>query len=435
MASYYVYSGAVGAGTGASWANAYTTLTAATTSGKSNGDIFYVAHDHSESTAAAITVGASPTLNAQILCVNRAGSVPPVAADLTTGALVLTTGNSNIQINGRHYYEGLTFEAGNGASGTASVAVGGGSSSQVYKNCAFKLGSTGTSSRISIGASGTTTWINCTVQFGATAQFITNNAGVYWSDTPSAITGATIPNAGLIDLGNNACYIEGVDLSAIASGTAIFRNHTGGTVGTAVLKDCKIASGALMKVSATNAWGGLPIEVIRTDSSGANYRHERYDSVGTQTTETTIVRTGGASDGVTPIAWKLVTGSNCQFIMPMRTTPISVWNEDTGGTKTITVEGIWGGGAVPDNDDIWIEVEYLGDSGSPKGSFVSSAKATVLTTAASYASSSETWGGSTTKFKMSATTGTIQLKGPITVRVFAGLASSTFYICPKLTVA
>ena len=29
MASYYVYSGAAGAGTGANWANAYTTLTAA----------------------------------------------------------------------------------------------------------------------------------------------------------------------------------------------------------------------------------------------------------------------------------------------------------------------------------------------------------------------------------------------------------------------
>jgi hypothetical protein len=39
MASYYVWSGATGTGTGASWANAYTTLTLAF-SGKLAGDIF-----------------------------------------------------------------------------------------------------------------------------------------------------------------------------------------------------------------------------------------------------------------------------------------------------------------------------------------------------------------------------------------------------------
>ena len=44
MASYYVWSGAAGTGTGASWANAYTTLSLAF-SCKSAGDVFYVATD------------------------------------------------------------------------------------------------------------------------------------------------------------------------------------------------------------------------------------------------------------------------------------------------------------------------------------------------------------------------------------------------------
>ena len=55
MAIYYVYSGAAGAGTGADWANAYTTLTTAV-SGKAAGDVFYIAHDHAESTAGRVTI-------------------------------------------------------------------------------------------------------------------------------------------------------------------------------------------------------------------------------------------------------------------------------------------------------------------------------------------------------------------------------------------
>ena len=82
MASYYVYSGAGGAADGSSWANAYTTMALALASGKVAGDIFYLAHDHNESTGASVTLtfpgtAASPN---KVLCVNRAGSVPPVAA-------------------------------------------------------------------------------------------------------------------------------------------------------------------------------------------------------------------------------------------------------------------------------------------------------------------------------------------------------------------
>ena len=55
MASYYVWSAAAGTGTGASWANAYPDLTAAF-SGKVAGDVLFVAHDHAESTASAVTL-------------------------------------------------------------------------------------------------------------------------------------------------------------------------------------------------------------------------------------------------------------------------------------------------------------------------------------------------------------------------------------------
>lgn len=85
MANHYVWSGATGGATGADWADAYLTLAAAAT-GSVAGDTFYVAHDHAETQASAMTItfpGTEASPN-RVYCVDRAGSVPPVAADLRT---------------------------------------------------------------------------------------------------------------------------------------------------------------------------------------------------------------------------------------------------------------------------------------------------------------------------------------------------------------
>jgi len=89
MASYYIWSGATGSANGTSWANAYTTLTTAF-SGKVAGDVFYVAQDHLEATAAAVTLTTAGTSAnpSKVICVDRAGSVPPVSADRRTTAQV-----------------------------------------------------------------------------------------------------------------------------------------------------------------------------------------------------------------------------------------------------------------------------------------------------------------------------------------------------------
>ena len=152
--------------------------------------------------------------------------------------------------------------------------------------------------------------------------------------------------------------------------------------------------------------------------------------MGQQTVETTIVRTGGASDGTTAIAWKIVTTADSEKEAPYEALPISLWNDTTGSPKTLTLQGIWGGGAVPNNDDIWMEVEYLGTSGFPIVSKVSSGRATPLTAGSAIPAGSGTWGGSTTKFAMSVTF-TPAMKGPVTVYVKAALPSSTFYVDPK----
>src|SRR5580765_5589876 len=108
MAIYYVWSGATGTGTGATWANAFTNLTAAFVT-EAAGDTLYVAHDHAETSASAVTLTSSGTATnwTRVVCVNRAGTVPPVSADRRATATASTTGGTAaIAFNGFTHYDG-----------------------------------------------------------------------------------------------------------------------------------------------------------------------------------------------------------------------------------------------------------------------------------------------------------------------------------------
>ena len=94
---------------------------------------------------------------------------------------------------------------------------------------------------------------------------------------------------------------------------------------------------------------------------------------------------------MTPYSWKIVTTANTSFAMPFECPPVAIWNDTVGLAKTATVEGI--GTAVPNDDEMWVEVEYLGDASSPQASFVNDGKANLLATAAAQTASSATWGG------------------------------------------
>jgi len=221
--------------------------------------------------------------------------------------------------------------------------------------------------------------------------------------------------------------LHGVDLSAAGSGKTLFPTITTFS-GLYRMVNCKL--NAAVTVAATPASPSHRIEVVNCDSAGINYRNEIYDYSGTLTTETTIVRTGGATDGVTPISWKIVTTANAKFAIPFVCPPIAIWNTSTGSPVTATIEGV--AASLPTDQDIWVEVEYLGDPATPRASYISDAKATVLTTAASQTTSSETWGGSTAEFKL-AVTFTPQMKGFVHARVKVGAASLTVYVDPKIT--
>lgn len=442
MTAYYVRSGAGGSANGTSWANAYLTLAAAL-SGKAAGDVFYIAEDHAESTGSNVTL-ASPGTSASpcfFYCVDHAGSVPPVSADLRTTATISTSGNNSLVLNGTwgEVY-GITFTAGNSTGSPTLGLCDNGSDFQKFVNSALHIGSSGSGGTLSAGpvtggGSCRTELYNTTVQFANTSQSINVNGTLLWRNTASAISGATLPNT-LIIPGSSArmarVFCEGVDLSALGSGKTLVSTNTSGGSGAVLFKDCKL--GASVTICGTpSAPGNIDVDVVNCDSGSTNYRNERYRYAGTLTTETTIVLSGGASDGTTGTAYKIVTTANSRWDMPFEAPVLAIWNDTTGSSKTATVQGIWGGGAVPNNDDIFLEIEYLGASGSPLSSMVTSTKADNLASGSALSGGSGSWGGSTTSFAMSASF-TPQKKGWVYVRVRAAKASSTFYVDPLVTI-
>jgi hypothetical protein len=139
---------------------------------------------------------------------------------------------------------------------------------------------------------------------------------------------------------------------------------------------------------------GQTIQLIRSDSSGTAYKSARYQYEGTETTETTIVRTSGAVDPTGQAQTrKIVSTANTQWLRPFKAEPYAVWNAVTGTSVTVTVYGTVNSYYLPFNDEIWLEVEYLGASGSPLGSIVTTSKASLLAGNLPVAADTSVWSG------------------------------------------
>ena len=417
--------GVVGNFTGWQYPMARWAISVGTGWGAQTGDIFYFASEHAETKSTALTASFAGTLLSPTnhLCVTKT-NVPPTSANLTTGASITTTGTSNVTLGSAFgvtsYVYGITINCGTGA-GAATLTFGYGGGTWLMEKCTFnKLGTTGIVTAIQ--PVGDITCIDCGFGFGNTVDSISCSYTFKMYGNNTTFTGS-VPSE-LFTLNGGLLNIDSVDLSNIPG---LLNNAS--IIGSDItFKNCKLHPTATFAASARN----VNVNVINCDSTATNYRHERYLYEGTQTVETTIVRSGGATNGTTPIAWKIVTTANSLILFPFTSLPIIIWN-DTIATKTITIYGIWDAGAVPTNADIWMEVNYMGSSATPIGSRSSSGVSNIMETGTNLTTDTSTWGGSTTKFKMSVTLNSPSpsMKGPIYVTVKAAKVSSTFYIDPK----
>ena len=440
MANYYVWSGASAGGNGTTWALAYQTLTLAF-AGKAAGDTFFVAHDHNETTAAALSLTTTGTLAAptKAICVDRAGSVPPVSADRRSTAQVAVTGINNMTFVGAAYYSGIIFSSGNAANVAHIILTGlpATNAAQRFDNCSLRLLSTSISPRIFIGNSGASSgayveFNNTTVSFANIGQSLDMSGMFRWRNTPSAVLGTVPTNLLSVQTPSRGAVVEcnGVDFSAMTAGKILLLANSSSGAHTYKFVDCKLDA-AVTKVSGTFLHGSCEADFMRCGATG-NYAVSRYRVSGQLDQETSVVRTAGASDGTTPISWKVVTTLICSYLLPFECPPIAIWCDTPGVVTPAEIECAWGAGSPPNNDEVWLDLEYLGDVASPQGSFVNDGKADLLVTAAPQSASAAAWAGSVSKFKLDVSF-TPQQKGWIYARVKCARPSMTFYIDPKIS--
>ena len=155
---------------------------------------------------------------------------------------------------------------------------------------------------------------------------------------------------------HNTMALEALDLSQLTS--SLFAHGSGfSSIGSLTVKDCKLNASATV-TQPTNT--GMVVQLVRSDSAGTSYKSARYAYEGIETTETSITHVGGAVDPAGQAqSRKIVTSANAQWLRPFEAEPYAIWNTTTGANVTVTVYGTINAGAVPNNDDIWMEVEYL----------------------------------------------------------------------------
>lgn len=442
MANLYVRStnATADADNGSTWALAKTSLAGAAAIDGA-GDRIYLSQAHAESLAAAqaITLAGSAASPVWLVAGNDALEPPQTVST----ASLTTTGNNSYTVTGHVYAYGLTFNNGSGANSVILILASTGGEFQTYKSCAFKIPATGASARIQIGPTGLAEasrvlWHGCDVSFGATGQGFNCNSSWEWRGG-SFLSGTSTPTILLRAPGRGARVLwDGIDLSQLGT-TFGFVAADQMHASSYMFRNCKLpASWAGNLVNGTIE-PACRVELWNCDSTDTNYRLWVEDYAGSIKSETTIVLSGGASDGTTPISWKMASAANAEYpLIVLRSPEFFAWVDSTGSALTATVEILYDGVTALTDADVWLEVEYLGTSGFPLGAFVDDCKADVLTNAANQTTSSATWSGvgsPTPLTQKLAATFTPQEKGVLICRVCLAKAGTTIYVNPKAAVA
>jgi len=385
MATWYVNSAATGTGAGTSWTNACTTLAAAIALAAA-GDTFNVAYTHSESTTSGTLTfpGTASSPNFVYSCDTT--NSPAQASDLRAGASVATTGSNGITLNGGVYIYGVTFTSGS-STGNAPFYIASAGGMLLFDTCALVCGGSNSAGYFNIGdnAYNTASEVrlkNTTVKFSNAGQPIVMTSGrLYWTNTPSAIQGSTLPN-NLFTQGSAGrmanVFCDGVDFTALSGKTLVGGTYYSPSIYQFV--NCAIAS-TTTPAASQGGPGGPIVDFINSDSSATGYRAQRTTYEGTVTAQGSITLSGGASDGVEPISWEFGIQPNASFLHPLESWEIVQWfgGSGLGSSHTATFQVL--GPSTATNANLWVEASYLGNSSYPLADLATSGLANPLATA------------------------------------------------------
>ena len=430
---------------GLTWTNAKATLAGALAVAAA-GERIWVSQAHAETQASAMTLTSAGTAAApiEILCGNDAAE-PPTALATTATVSTSATGN-HISFLGHAYLYGISFTAG-GPTVTAAILFTNTAAgwSFVFDTCSLILGGAQSGSDLQIGFGSSSaddqsvTLKSSTIQLAAhtgsqlilgSARFLMEGGGFVTNATPTTVI--TVLNASPAE-----ATFRGVDLSLFGSGKSLV-NVAPATAAFIRFANCKLGDSVALTTGTPPGPGGSVIWLDNCDSGDTQSRMQRHSYEGDVYSETTIVRTGGASNGTTPLSHKMVSSANRTFTTPLYGPEMVIWNSATGSAKTATVEILHDSDVALQDDDVWLEVEALTTSGFPLASFYSDRVTDIMGTPANQASSAVTW--TTTglinpnKQKLGVTF-TPQEIGVVRARIAVATPGYTVYADPVITIA
>jgi hypothetical protein len=366
MATYFLWSGAGGAGTGADWTNAFTTYTAALAAATASGDIIKVHKTHQDTISASITYTHQNHIS--VICVDKDASDAPSEM----GASYWIGHNSTtypIAINGafRVYLYGITFRVA-GAS-AASLALNNSDGGHFeYENCLFWFDNTSAAAitrGVLIGNTETnafTRWKNCTLRYnaGTVNNMKVSGRFVMEGGSLSSAGGATatfiepvMSRAGLTE-----ANIVGADLSHF--GSANLLGNATGIPARANFSQCKLGSGYVMLATQTllnrssaeiyvfDCFGGT------ADDASEHGRFAYANAMGSIVSDDVIKLSAGAAGQ----SWKITTTGYCSYYTPFETPWISLYNTGTSAIEPYLefLRNNDSTSSTYDNDEVWIDV-------------------------------------------------------------------------------
>lgn len=361
---------------------------------------YFVGHDNAESNSSGYNFTTRGAINntSKIMCVNTAGSMPPVSADLRTSATIGLTGSQNLGLTGYwSWVYGIGFSCGNSAN-VALILNNENAIDKFYESCTFTLPSgTGSGAQIQVPSNnvGRTRLKNCTLKFTNTGHSLAVAGWVKFQNCSIDNTGS-VPTQFMVPTASGAEIVfEGCDLSFLSGSQ--FLHDNGNVSNRFTFIDCKLPS----SWSAQIAGGNCPAQeiIISRCSSGANpWQFYMLNRVAQLQASNVVYRANGAADNSVNYSWNLTTNANASngigtaFECP----PIAEYNSITGSNRTVTINGIVDAAAVPTNLDLWMDVSYLGASGTPQATIASTRVADMLATPSSLTTDTSAWDGGVT---------------------------------------
>ena len=410
------------------------------------GDTFYVGSDHTEIQPSQLLQPILSPKLCMILCHDVAGSYPPIDTDLRTTAVISSSQSisNSFKIVPRSplYIYGINFRAAVGGvlgSSVFSIAVTPMGWIGVFihmENCTLEMAEA-LDGYFELGFPNNSSgglWLemnNVTFKFKNVIQYI-QPAGIQWmwKNTSGPIVGPVFPNT-LLKAPTNGSHHqiiwEGLDLGNFAK--VIFAQQSNGGIGALTVKDCALNSLATFTRPLCT---GYKVRLINSDSGDGRLRTSTITWEGTED-NSTVFRTGtvvGPSEFIQ--SRMVVTTANVRWERPFVCQPIVKWNDQINVARTVTVYLEIESAVVPKNDEVWLEVDYLGSSSHPLSTNLTTTKATFLSAATAGLADGSTWSNAAigrTPIMLTATF-TPRMAGTVTFTVKVALPNTTIWIDP-----